>query len=228
MEKLLNNFPTKLYYPMAESATFFIKKRVIEGVEEIWKNYREHHANLSTKISPKSHTRWLPLKISVRISRHKIQTTYRFYITSEIERFSPGGNSEQHVASSRRETPARPFRNVDRGQTRNARKKEKQKEKKRKNIVENFSRVPRDVSRPARGRALNIGTETKRSQGGPTTHGRPLLEYLWRLAVRDEFLSIRSVAAPSMLGSTLSISRPTEIAIFIHKTRLEGARGSRA
>lgn len=35
MEKLLNDFPTKLYYPIAKSATFFIKKRVIERVERI-------------------------------------------------------------------------------------------------------------------------------------------------------------------------------------------------
>lgn len=35
MEKLLNSLPTKLYYPIAESTTFFIKKRVFEGVERI-------------------------------------------------------------------------------------------------------------------------------------------------------------------------------------------------
>lgn len=34
MEKLLNNLPTKLYYPIDKS-TFFIKKRVFERVERI-------------------------------------------------------------------------------------------------------------------------------------------------------------------------------------------------
>ena len=79
------------------------------------------------------------------------------------------------------------------------RDRKKERGKKGKNIPGNFSRVSRDLNRPHS--TLNIGTETKRSQGGPTTHGRPLLEYLWRLGVRDEFLSIRPVGAPSMPGS---------------------------
>ena len=68
---------------------------------------------------------------------------------------------------------------------------------------------------------MNIGTETKRSQGGPTTHGRPLLEYLWRLAVRDEFLSIRSVGAE--LGSALSLSLSLSLSRYLFISRADRA-----
>lgn len=94
-----------------------------------------------------------------------------------------------------------------------SRAKGKKERKKGKNILGNFSRVSRDLNRPHP--TLNIGTETKRSQGGPTTHGRPLLEYLWRLGVRDEFLSIRPVGAPSMPSLPRSLRRRKSRYLFI-------------
>lgn len=64
--------------------------------------------------------------------------------------------------------------------------------------------------------------ETKRSEGGSTTHGRPLLEYLWRPAVCVGTNFYRSaVFAADAVDAWVRVSiSSTEIAIFIHKPRL--------